>query len=223
MQEKIILIIISSNSQISAKLSIKEFCSLWPHKKWQVTGLMALSSFQRSPSIGTNFVKIRTNNLYCAVLALHTCWPRESPIKTRSESVLSGVLSRSQKMFSLLLLPSAALAWAPAPGLVLSSIFFSIWRKFGRSFKHLWRDVRPPCRPTSWLCLFSWFSSIRDQVGWPAYDHDHEWINFFEMLTIHMQGSFLRFTRIKQMFWIEVLFWDLYTLICHQNHTSIKL
>ena len=86
-------------------------------------------------------------------------------------------------MFSLLLLPSAALAWAPAPGLVLSSIFFSIWRKFGRSFKHLWRDVRPPCRPTSWLCLFSWFSSIRDQVCWPAYDHDHEWLNFFEMLT----------------------------------------
>ena len=97
---------------------------------------MALSSFQRSPSIGTNSVKIRTNNLYCKVLMSHTCWPRESPIKTRSESVLSGVLSRSQKMFSLLLLPSAALAWAPAPGLVLSSIFFSIWDKVYRSFKH---------------------------------------------------------------------------------------
>merc|ERR1711910_80732 len=32
---------------------------------------------------------------------------------------MGGVLSRSQKMFSLLLLPSAALAWAPAPGIPL--------------------------------------------------------------------------------------------------------
>ena len=47
-----------------------------------------------------------------------------APIKAPLDSVLSGVLSRSQKMFSLLLLPSAALAWAPAPGLVLSSVSF---------------------------------------------------------------------------------------------------
>merc|ERR1712110_1280690 len=32
---------------------------------------------------------------------------------------MGGVLSRSQKMFSLLLLPSAALAWQPAPGIPL--------------------------------------------------------------------------------------------------------
>merc|ERR1712223_761164 len=32
---------------------------------------------------------------------------------------MGGVLSRSQKIFSLLLLPSAALAWAPAPGIPL--------------------------------------------------------------------------------------------------------
>ena len=27
---------------------------------------------------------------------------------------------------------------------------------------HSWRNVRPACRPTSWLYLFFWFSSIRD-------------------------------------------------------------
>ena len=184
---------------------------------------MALSSFQRSPSIGTNFVKIRTNNLYCTVLTSHTCWPRESPIKTRSESVLSGVLSRSQKMFSLLLLPSAALAWAPAPGLVLSSIFFSIWGKVVSSFKHF--TLMEECQTimSSHLLGLSFLLVLINPIvlSWLTIIWSWSWMNKF-LWNPHMQGSFLRFTRVKQMSWNEILFWELDTLICHQNHTRIK-
>ena len=102
------------------------------------------------------------------------------------------------------------------------SIFFSIWGKVVSSFKHF--TLMEECQTimsSHLLALSFLLVLINPRPSWLTSIWSWSWMNKF-LWNAHMQGSVLRFTRIKQMFWIEVLFWDLYTLICHQNHTRIN-